>query len=622
MKKIYILTVFALIAVTGYGQAPIFQWGAVVRSNDQSSTSGFNTPNSIKTNDAGDIFVSGTFVSHATSAFKYITYKHYDAQGTLTPTESPEGAKTTTAVSGNHNLYLYKLNKEGEIQWQITSDRGYVDNAYSQFVPTPDGGVFLVLCVRLAGNNEFEDNRLIRIVEHDKTKPVAGIVKREGYDPNVNTNTDQGVAVKIDAEGHVEWSRHIIRVDDSKIGDRLATTAIYFNDLAIDPDGNYWLAGRHLKTITFDKPDATEQALIPHNVEGWNGDAQQSRGDALFVKLNPEGKLLWNLETTGIVDYQSVNSIQYNDGELYIYGNVAATPDDETSSTSLLGHTIYPSAKTNAWSARLNLTGNEPSAGWVTLLKSLPQTDGKGGRIKVTTANYDNGALFLAGSLTGFIVVDGDTILANDTDTGITNYLKGFFIRQDPDNGEILGAAIDPAGGLAVEIENIAFRKDTIYTFGYSLGQTWIHVYDTDYNYKTAYGLLGAEGATAWDALFLNDRIVTVNRGRNLTSISGAPEVFTNDATPAYSAYYLSYQFDGLDPGTAIPQNIFEPAETVKVTALRSALRITGHATVRIINLTGIPVYSGNINGEKEIPLPAGIYIVSANGKAIKTIVR
>lgn len=623
MNKIFsLLTVLAFVTFAGYGQSPVFQWGAVVKSNVSGSENPTNAIRSIKTNANGDVFFSGTFTSNNTESKKFtrVIHDHYDQNGTLTATTSPEGAKVTrSATSNNENWILYKTDKQGKILWQVVSDRGYVDLHYSQIVPTSDGGVLAVLNTRIVSGDEFEDSRLLRLIGSDEVKKD---VKLETYE----TNTLQGVAAKIDADGKIEWVKHIIRVDDGLIDGKNATTASYFQALVEDNDGNFWLGGRYIKAITFDKPDGTTQTLTPHNVEGWNGDAQNQRGDALLVKLNPKGELLHSIETSGIVDYQSVGSLQYNNGTLYVYGNLAATPDDETSSTTLLGHTLYPTEKTNAYSARLNVSGDEPVAEWVKLLKSLPQTNGQGGRIKITNINYDNDALFLAGSLTGFVEVDGDTILANDYAGEGTNYLRGFVIRQDTVTGEILGAHVDAAAGLAAEIENVAFRQDKIYAFGYTLGVTWLHVYDTNFSPVAGYNLLGAQGATAWDALFLEDEFITVNRGRQLTavsgSITGAPQEFINDAPQAYSAYLLSYELEGLSQGQNGIDELASGFDAVKITTLPAAIRIAGNAEVRIFTLAGIQVYAGSINGEKTIALPAGLYIVTANGKATKTVVR
>ncbi|MDR2040809.1 MAG: hypothetical protein LBP98_00630 [Tannerella sp.] len=628
MKTRLSIILFALLTLSGHGQAPAFQWGAVVRSSDQSTTLGTNIAWSIKQNAGGDMFLFGTFVSsngtnseQKPAAFKYIDYKHYDAQGNLTLTQSPNGALTTTAISGNNNLFLYKTDPQGKLRWQIVSNRGNVTTHYSQVVPTVDGGALLAVTTRFSGNNEIGDNRLLRIVNADGNSTAAGSIKRESF----TVNNDQGVLVKINANGYAEWTKHFIRVDESQIGTNLASIALYINDLVAADDGNYWLAGRFIKPITLDKPDGSTVTLTPHNVEGWNGDSQNTRGDALLLKLDPEGRYLWHLPTGGTVDYQSINSLHLAGNALYHYGNIAATNGAPDSNASLLGTNLYPSEKINAWSARLNIGGDEPVAEWVTLLKSLPQTNGKGGRIKVTRLCYDSNALFLCGSVNGIIAVNGETVLANDAATGeSSNPLMGFIIRQNPVTGAIVNAHLDPAAGLAAEIESVALRQNKLFAFGYTLGSSWLHVYNEQFEPLATHTLLTANGATAWDALFLNDRFITINRGRQMQlvsgTISGAPQAFIDDDPPAYSACFLAWQLDGLQRPTAI----WQPSavgEQPHIHAGRSTLYVEGKAALKIHSITGTLRFAGQIDGYREIPLPPGIYVVTANNRTSKILV-
>jgi hypothetical protein len=631
MKQMLSFILLVSVALAGYGQTPVFQWGAVLRSNDTGSASATNAAASIRTNSAGDIFVYGTFAStktlvtnNGTNDFKNISYRHYDAQGAPTVLTSSDGAKTAALISGNDNFFLYKMDRDGKIAWQVTSDRGSVDLHYSQFTPTADGGVLLLLNTRISGSNnddEFDSKHLIRIIQADGSSKYS--VKREEYDATVNKNVEQGVAVKIDRNGMVEWGKVIIRVDDTPINNR-NPSGIFFHDLTTDADGNYWVAGRYVRTLTFDTPGGGTRSLTPHNTGGWDGDSQNTRGDALLVKLNPNGEYLWHLETTGTVEYQSVNSLHHDNGALFLYGNIEAATDlPTTSSSAFLGHTLYPDTTINAYSARLDVSGETPAATWATLLQSRVQTNRKGGRIKVTNLSYDSGALFLNGSFTGFIEAAGDTILQNElTGENVTASLKGFIVRQDPATGAIVGKVKDNTGGIT-ETENVVLRQNKIYVFGYALGSTWVHVYDADLNRLDGGGnFLQSEGATAWDALFLDDRIITLNRGRNINpvggTIAGAPAAFVGDDPAAYSAFILSYGLDGLR-NTAIDQPAASP-EAIRIVALPGAIRIAGHAQVKIFSISGAQRYAGIVDGEEEIPLPAGLYIVTANGRATKVI--
>jgi hypothetical protein len=43
---------------------------------------------------------------------------------------------------------------------------------------------------------------------------------------------------------------------------------------------------------------------------------------------------------------------------------------------------------------------------------------------------------------------------------------------------------------------------------------------------------------------------------------------------------------------------------------------------VKIFSLTGQQVYAGRVYGSKTIPLPAGVYIVKAGERTVKTAVK
>jgi hypothetical protein len=63
-------------------------------------------------------------------------------------------------------------------------------------------------------------------------------------------------------------------------------------------------------------------------------------------------------------------------------------------------------------------------------------------------------------------------------------------------------------------------------------------------------------------------------------------------------------------------------ADDWKIAAGNSSLVITGNVEVKIFSLVGRQLHSGWVKGEKAIPLPAGVYIVSANGRTVKVLVK
>ncbi|MDR1341749.1 MAG: FIVAR domain-containing protein [Prevotellaceae bacterium] len=526
--------------------SPEFQWGAVLRSNDESTTSGTNSPQFVKANAGGELFTLGTFTSHATNAYKYATYKHYDAAGALTERVTPQGA-LKTSTGANNNLFAYKHDTQGKVLWQVTSDRGDIAGSYSQITPTPDGGALLAVKVRFTNSNQFADDSLLQLIDNSGVKTG---VKWTGYR---KADSYQLVAAKISGSGQVEWVKHLIKVSDGESSD-----AIRVMGLEAGSDGCYYLGGWYADTITLSKANGDEQRLIPHN----------TKGDILLLKLDPNGSFLYSVEAEGTIASQGINSMTLHKSALYIYGNVKADTAPTRRSATLLGHTITPSTlDDNAYSARIDIDGANPTAKWVTLFNARPQdstsTVNRGGRIKVTNINYDGGSVFLSGSFTGFIdKADGTQVLANDLATGATAaQLKAFIIRQDPYTGEVLGKVKDDSTGIS-EAYTVALRGSKVHAYGYTMSGTgvlnpsaWYRTYNADFTGETHQPLLA--GGTAFDGLFLDSTLLALARVRNATSIPGVTGGIATEAPPAFSAYFLAFGIDELK----LPGNTFDRLE-------------------------------------------------------------
>jgi hypothetical protein len=506
---------------------PQLQWGAVLRSNDATNASAMSTAAIVKTNANGEIFTFGSFSSHATNAYKYAIYKHYDASGTLTEKATPVGAlKETTGA--NANLFLYKQDAQGKILWQVTSRWGDVATAYSQLTPTHDGGALLAAKVRFTASSQFAGDTLLQLVDNSGAMHA---LKWTGS----TQNAYQIAAAKISSSGQVQWLKLLLKVSDAANLDAVRATG-----LEVDSDGSFYLGGSYSDTITFNKAGGDTQRLIPHNIkDGKYG------GDLLLAKLDPDGNLLWSVEATGVVASQSISSMTLHKKALFIYGNIHGTAS--AASSTLLGHAITPSAlEYNAYSARIDVGGDTPTARWVTLLNSRTQTNTKGGRIKVTNIDYDGGSVFLSGSFTGFIEkANGDTILTNDITTGTSAaQLKAFIIRQSAYTGETLGGVRDDSTNIS-ETYAVALRGSKIHAYGYtSTVSAWYRTYNADFTGEIHHPLLA--GGTAFDGAFLDSTLVALARGRNATAISGVTGGIAAEAPSAFSGYFLSFGVDGL----------------------------------------------------------------------------
>jgi hypothetical protein len=601
-------------------------------SSDPSSN-GTSATHSVKANAAGEIFVFGVFGSSSVAQQTqkgndigrvHVAYKHYTATGELTTTDSPNGLYLESGLNTNSNFILYKLDRNGNLLWQVTSDRGDLNAAYSPVIPTSDGGAFLVLKVRphaAYGDYETGGNSLLRLIDKDNAKTTVT------WNSN-QVNAYQGVMVKISAAGKVEWAKHNIKVEYSPIGEYTTTdAAIYFYDLATDEDGNYYLGGRFCRPLTFARPGGETVSLTPHNAAGWDG-LDSSRGDLLLAKLDPDGNLLWNLETTGTVKQQTAECLVYNRQKLYIFGRIQAdTLNTGASSSTFLDRTIVPGRREDSFTARIDLSGQAPQLDWLRHFTTIPQTNGKGGTILPLSLNYDNGVLLATGHFTGFLAngnSSADSILSNDITTGEDYAAQlGFVLKQDAATGLLTGQVKDHIGGIGAHIRTAAFRENKIHAYGTALGSLWYASYDAGFSNPQRYPLADINNATATQALFLDDGFIVLGRGRYNPTVTGAPEAFGENNPEGLSAVILSFALDGLQKGneTGI-KDIRRDDNALIVRSLPGAIGVWGSGAVKVFNLNGTILYSGLLyNASKEIALKKGIYIVTANGKAAKILV-
>jgi hypothetical protein len=632
MKKILSFLTVLSVTISVYGEAPAFQWGARMISSDP-GLHGSSAAHWIRANDRGDVFVFGVFGS-TTAAQQgqnaiggvHVTYKHYTDAGHLTTTDSPNGFFLESGLNNNDNFCLYKLDRNGNLLWQVTGNRGYINATYSPMIPTRDGGAFLVLKVRpraAYGDYETGGDRLLRLIDKDGTTTSVT------WNSN-QVNAYQGVMVKINANGQVEWMKHNIHVEFSPIGSYTTTdAAIYFYDLAMDEEGNYYLGGRFARPITFNRRDGGTVTLTPHNADNWDG-LDSSRGDLLLAKLDPDGNLLWNLETTGVVKQQTVECLAYDSKKLHIFGRIQAdTLNTGVSSSAFLGRTIVPGNREDSFTARLDVSGQTPQLDWLSHFTTKAQTNGKGGSILPLSLNYDKGVLLATGHFTGFIATGNsaaDNILSNDIETGTDNAAQlGFILKQEATTGLLTGQVKDHIGGVGNHIRNATFRENKIHAYGMTLGSLWYASYDADFSNPLRHSLASIDGATATQALFLNDGFIVLGRGRQSPDVAGAPAAFKEDKPAGVSAVILSYALDGLQNGedNTGMEDIRWKDNSLLVRSLPGAIGVEGNGAVWVFNLHGTVVYRDSIhNASKEIALEKGIYIVTANGKASKILVK
>jgi hypothetical protein len=100
-----------------------------------------------------------------------------------------------------------------------------------------------------------------------------------------------------------------------------------------------------------------------------------------------------------------------------------------------------------------------------------------------------------------------------------------------------------------------------------------------------------------------------------LLSASAPAEVAALEAAIEAIAAAIS----GLEPATGLIPLL---GDTWSIRTGASTLLVTGNVDLRVVTLAGREVYNGRVNGEKTLRLPAGVYIVTVNGRSGKVVVR
>lgn len=612
MKKILLLIVAVLFSVTTQAQLDLtHKWAGVLRSDKTTGSQGTNSMSAIIESSDNNLIAMGNFgsFSHATNGdFKYAVFNHYDANGVLTSKNTPQGAFPNNINSVNRDFLLYKMNKAGEIIWQLTSDRGDFDPSNSSVAATPDGGAVLALKLRHVSDNLYNDNLLIRFIENDGNQyPVEWTYPTEG-------RAYQGVLAKVSSDGKIVWAK-LIPVDYIPQGvekNSLVSDAINFGGLAVDASSNIYLAGRYAKTVKFKRANGDEVSLTPQNTVGWDGDSQKSRGDMLLVKLDANGNFLWNFTSNGIVTYQGISDITLNDNKLYIYGNIQG---DDVLTTVLGSTTIRPTAKIDCYNARIDVSTNTPTVDWAKHFTAIP-LDNKGGRNKITTINYSNGVLLASGSVNA-IIGDADRIELNSVTTA--NSLRGFIIKQDPETGNVNSTFVDKtAVGLSAEIEQSYYIDNKIYAHGYVMGANYIYDLPSDLSSFNRTQIVSSGSATTQASTLIDNTLFSIGRGQGQASILKAGVLTNFDSTPAYSSIFAAHEI------TEITTGISEDTQTESFIVYGGKNQITIVSSevqsITIYNLYGQIAKQQFVEiGENTIDnLASGVYIVNKQ----KVIVR
>lgn len=212
---------------------------------------------------------------------------------------------------GTHDIWVIKLYKDGDIEWQKTYGESDVENSYS-IIETSDGGyivsgmkhylpdnrqqIYLIFKINSLG--ELEWTKLYGIGGNMATYSMAktddeGFIVA-GYTDSLGTNSLDIILVKFDIFGNVQWQKAY-----SGSGNDLAVSVIKTSN------GGYFLTG-------------------------YSNSTEDSNNDIIAIRLDSTGNIIWQKAYGGRGEdvSKSYRSIETETGDFVILGNTNSFNDN------------------------------------------------------------------------------------------------------------------------------------------------------------------------------------------------------------------------------------------------------------------------------------------------------
>lgn len=577
----------------------------------------------------------------------FFTVAHY-----LTTTGTESGVKffgydlaltKTTANSGNYNLAIVKHKKDGTPLWMVNSTNGYADVGSSAVAATADGGLVMFLRARhRTGAVEEGDSILISL------KDAAGNESSLKYNYNEENETTeyhqayQAAIIKIDGSGNVTNLKRVYastkvpaEIESTiKAGLAFMSSPLSFDCAAVDADGNYYAAGIMSGDLTFENSENGTTVIKHHNLDGWDGDTQKTRGNSFLLKFNSDLKLV-DYTTTSAADggsdydtyntYDRISAMECIDGKLYTAGLVSS----KGNSMAFAGKTLSTgvSGLTSVWVSSVDAETLE--ADNIELCNAEESANGNVIQLKNMTVSTDGSYLYVCGSLRG--VINAGSVKLSSAKAQLNN----FFVRINVNDGSV-------KDGLRTEIEGISNlfsvvdNSDSIFVYGYDMGRKpaqghsniVFESYTRDtFEKKTEYNLFTGTTAatTAWpcSAVSGNTIMLAVRAKSVLTPFGG--DAFGN-ATAFYGAV-VAFDFKNIDftkkPVPTVAEDV-EDGDAYKVFASNGVITVAGAEgeQIAVYSLAGVrEAYVASAASQVNIPVAGNrLYIVRVNDKSQKVL--
>ena len=521
------------------------------------------------------------------------------------------GVAYTNGNSYGKNLLVVKHDADGNVSWTMNSNKGDIDASGSGFIPTADGGVFMALDTRYTGDNEFNDDVIFQAKNSD------GTITQVTFDCSFWAH--QPLFVKVDNQGDVEWTKLAYCDTTARANadyyDYGTPDAFDIYDVAVDNAGNYYVVGRIKADFTIDN------ITIPsHNNATWDGDSQESCGNAFILKLNSEGNYVSHLVTSGSAIYDQLKAAIVHNGKLYVAGMYKG---DGTNSFGLGDKTLTVGSENGMWVACLNL---DLSALWATAIPGATVSGKNSIQLETMDFNTTGDRFYLGGGVQGGIVISETKTVSSQS----TMY-NGFVVEVNANDGTVLNGIVAQNKSIG-KTYGIVANSDSIYVYGYDWGRTndkkvFLDSYDLTLTPAHQYGLLNNSSMpTAWGCAVDGDKMVVAFRGRNQFTFPGSEETYNKSY---FQGGLLFLEFPGYDfdesatgPGTGL---VNTNSSEVQVYSQFGKLLIAGAEgqEVSIFNATGACVAHFTATSSTEsISLPQGFYVVRAGAICKKALVQ
>lgn len=563
-----------------------FQWA---HSVDGNTLAGDMIIGMTKSSD-GYYYVASTFGTASEESQSDAMNVWFDGEKLMNSKNALVTGSSYVGTSQNGNLLLQKVDKEGNVLWNMYTTKGDVEHAATQIVPTSDGGVIMAIKARAWVEAEGLNNLLCVYQPGKKGRQILV------YDELTKPSEYRYVIMKITSKGVVSWSQ-IIRGEVREDTKYATKNNAYIYGLAVDENDNIYVGGNFRTKLSFINRQNKWVEIEAKNTKDWNGDSQAVTGDLFLVKLDNEGAYANHLLAEGTAKCAFFDKMYYDNGKLYLNGRVQGDGTEMK-----LGGLKVDASNDRQTEILASVNASDLSVNYVKSLESVANTDNRF-VIQNKSVQLLNGKLYYTGLLNGSWKQDGQTLLDNPS----SKLLKGYVLQVDPATGHVDNAAIRLDGGIGGFFGVYEGQKN-IYAFGYDFngGAILAPISKDNFTLGTAtkvcsYGTVGICTTPIVDG----ENFVLANRG-------GVARNFSNKA----SFYGTDFKFDNLKCwGTVYYSykmgDIMTGVDKVTVDTNDDAL-------VDVYTLNGMKVKSGVSAFEATQGLAKGIYIINHKKVVVK----